>query len=274
MLVIHKIADLRRALVGKQDVALVPTMGNLHGGHLSLVKLARDSGGCVVTSIFVNPLQFAPHEDFAQYPRTLERDAALLASAGVDIVFAPTVEEMYPDMQGFVVEPPAELADILEGEIRPGFFIGVCTVVLKLFNMVQPTIAVFGRKDYQQQLIIKNMVRQLALPIKLRMGDIVRDTDGLALSSRNNYLSESERVQGVQLVECLREVGNFVRSGRSDWPVIEREACESLRQRGWQVDYISIRLCEDLSAPRHGDALLVLGAARIGVTRLIDNVEI
>ncbi len=274
MLVIQKIADLRQALVGKQAVALVPTMGNLHDGHLSLVKLARDSGAFVVTSIFVNPLQFAPQEDLAFYPRTLEVDCALLANAGVDIVFAPTVEEMYPDMQGFVVEPPCELADILEGEIRPGFFIGVCTVVVKLFNIVQPSIAVFGRKDYQQQLIIKNMVRQLALPIELWTGDTVRDVHGLALSSRNNYLSESERVQSAQLVECLRAVSDYVRSGRSDWPEIESEACDSLRRRGWQVDYISIRLCEDLGVPRRGEPLLVLGAARIGATRLIDNLEI
>ena len=187
MQVITTTADLRRALASRRDVTLVPTMGNLHEGHLSLVRIARERPGIVVASVFVNRLQFAPHEDFVKYPRTLERDCELLAAGGCDIVFAPPEEQVYPEPQGYTVHPPGRLADILEGEVRPGFFVGVCTVVLKLFNLVQPGAAVFGKKDYQQLLVIRNMVRQLALPIEIVPAETVRDASGLALSSRNGY---------------------------------------------------------------------------------------
>src|SRR6202790_5163432 len=198
MQIIRTIAELRAAQRAKRRPVLVPTMGNLHAGHLSLVRVARERGDLVVASIFVNRLQFAPHEDFATYPRTFERDCELLAAAGCDIVFAPADDEVYPEPQGYTVHPPPELADILEGQVRPGFFTGVCTVVLKLFNMVEPTVAVFGKKDYQQLLVIRRMVRQLALPVELVPAEIVRDASGLALSSRNGYLDGSQRSEAAQ----------------------------------------------------------------------------
>jgi pantoate--beta-alanine ligase len=281
--VVHTIAELRAALAGRRDVHLVPTMGNLHAGHLSLVRTARARGGCVVASIFVNPLQFAPHEDFASYPRTLAQDCQLLADGGCDVVFAPTVAEMYPEPQAFTVDPPRGLADILEGAVRPGFFTGVCTVVLKLFGMVQPAVAVFGKKDYQQWLVIRAMVRQFALPITIVAGDTVRDPHGLALSSRNGYLTELERVEAMQLHVALGTVAAGIRAGRTDWAALETAASESLRARGWVPDYVAIRRREDLGEPTAPDApaasrpaagaLVVLAAARLGGTRLIDNLE-
>ena len=195
MQIIHTIAELRAALASRHRPVLVPTMGNLHAGHLSLVSIARAHGDVVVTSIFVNRLQFAPHEDFATYPRTFERDCALLADSGCDIVFAPSDREVYPEAQGFTVRPPQELAAILEGEVRPEFFAGVCTVVLKLFNMVQPARAVFGKKDYQQLMVVRGMVRQLSLPIEIIPAETVRDAGGLALSSRNGYLNDAQRAE-------------------------------------------------------------------------------
>src|ERR1700722_18627951 len=199
MQIIRTVAELRAALRAEHRPALVPTMGNLHAGHLSLVRIARERGGPVVASIFVNRLQFAPHEDFAQYPRTLQRDCELLAGSGCDLVFAPAEGEVYPEVQGYRVHPPPELADILEGAVRPGFFTGVCTVVLKFFNIVRPAAAVFGKKDYQQLLMIRSMVRQLALPIEIVPAETVRDSSGLALSSRNGYLSDLQRVEGEGL---------------------------------------------------------------------------
>src|SRR5258708_6206253 len=203
MQIIKTIAELRAALRAKHGRVLVPTMGNLHAGHLSLVRLAREHGDLVVTSVFVNRLQFAPHEDFATYPRTFERDCELLAASGCDHVFAPADNEVYPEPQGYTVHPPPGLADILEGQVRPGFFTGVCTVVLKLFNMVEPAVAVFGKKDYQQLLVIRSIVRQLALPIETVSADTVRDGSGLALSSRNGYLNESQRAEAAQLHGAL-----------------------------------------------------------------------
>jgi pantoate--beta-alanine ligase len=248
-------------------------MGNLHAGHLSLVRIARARGGLVVTSIFVNRLQFAPHEDFATYPRTFERDCELLAGSGCDIVFAPADGEIYPEAQGYAVHPPAELTDILEGQVRPGFFTGVCTIVLKLFNMVQPDAAVFGKKDYQQLLVVRSMVRQLALPIEMVAGETVRDASGLALSSRNGYLNESQRAEAAQLHASLSKLVAAASSGRTDWPALEREAQEFLRTRGWQPDYVAIRRRSDLREPASGEPLVVLAAARLGGTRLIDNLE-
>jgi pantoate--beta-alanine ligase len=265
---------LRRALAAERRITLVPTMGNLHDGHLSLVRLARERPGLVVASIFVNPLQFAPHEDFATYPRTLERDCELLAAGGCDVVFTPPEREIYPEPQEYKVHPPARLADILEGATRLGFFTGVCTVVLKLFNLVQPTAAVFGKKDYQQLLLIRHMVHQLALPIELMAAETVRDAAGLALSSRNGYLSETQRVEAAQLSLALGAVARAVQGGRTDWTALEAEAVDALSARGWSPDYVAIRRRADLGAPSPDDPLVVLGAAVLATTRLIDNREI
>jgi pantoate--beta-alanine ligase len=271
---VRTIAELRAALEVKRRRVLVPTMGNLHAGHLSLVRMARDHGDRVVTSIFVNRLQFAPHEDFASYPRTFERDCELLAGIGCDIVFAPDDSEVYPEPQRFTVHPPPALAEILEGQARPGFFTGVCTVVLKLFNMVQPAVAVFGKKDYQQLLMIRSMVRQLALPIEIASAETVRDASGLALSSRNGYLSDSQRMEAAQLHGALSTLVAAVKSGRTDPHSLEREAREFLSARGWQPDYVAVRRRSDLGAPAAGEPLVALAAAKLGGTRLIDNLEI
>jgi len=276
MQILHTIAELRAA-VGAGRAALVPTMGNLHAGHLALVEQARRAGGPVVTSIFVNRLQFAPHEDFDTYPRTLERDAAMLREAGCDLVFAPSEAELYPEPQGYKVQPPAALADVLEGHFRPGFFTGVCTVVLKLFNCVQPRVAVFGKKDYQQLMVVRNMVRQLALPIEMLGVETSRADDGLALSSRNGYLSAAERTEAPALAQALRRLADQVTAGAPDLATLatlEAQAMDGLRQRGWVPDYITVRRRTDLGDPRPGDALVVLAAARLGSTRLIDNLEI
>jgi pantoate--beta-alanine ligase len=277
--IIRTIAELRATLAGGRRIALVPTMGNLHEGHLSLVRIARERGDLVVTSIFVNRLQFAPHEDFATYPRTLQRDCELLEAHGCDIAFTPEDAEMYPEAQGYTVHPPQSLTGILEGAVRPGFFTGVCTVVLKLFNVVQPTVAVFGKKDYQQLMVVRNMVRQLALPIEILPGETVRGADGLALSSRNGYLNESQRVEAARLNAALNTLVIGARSGCSQWQRLEREARESLTAHGWQPDYVSVRRRSDLlepsaQTPSAGEPLVVLAAARLGAVRLIDNVEI
>ena len=289
MRVVHRIADLQAALEGASARAFVPTMGNLHQGHLDLMQMARQkvdarapSGGKTVASIFVNRLQFAPHEDFDAYPRTLENDCALLEANGCDVVFAPSEKDLYPEPQGFKVHPPAELADILEGHFRPGFFTGVSTVVMKLFMAVfagkAQGSAVFGKKDYQQLMVIRQMVRQFALPIEISGVDTCRAPDGLALSSRNGYLSADERAEAVQLSMALRQLGlAALATGAalpSQLPLLEAEAMQTLRQRGWQPDYLTVRRRQDLQAPQAGDALVVLGAAKLGKTRLIDNLEV
>lgn len=283
MQVVHTIAELRAALRPFNSPALVPTMGNLHAGHLDLVRTARPLGDVTVASIFVNRLQFAPHEDFDTYPRTLQADCDKLAAAGCDVVFAPSEKEMYPEPQGFKVQPPAELADILEGHFRPGFFTGVCTVVMKLFQSVLSDakgerFAVFGQKDYQQQMVIRRMVQQFALPITIVSGDTQRAPDGLALSSRNGYLSEAERAEAVQLSLALRALGRDALAAADglvrQLPALEARAMKDLAARGWQPDYLTVRRRADLQAPQAGDPLVVLGAARLGKTRLIDNFEI
>ena len=274
MQVIHSISELREALAGREGVALVPTMGNLHEGHLSLVRRGVKCGGPVVASIFVNRLQFAPHEDFDQYPRTLARDCELLQAAGCDVVFAPSEKDLYPEPQNYKVHPPANLADTLEGQFRPGFFVGVCTVVLKLLNVVQPRFAVFGKKDYQQWRVIQGMVRQLALPTEIIACETVREASGLAMSSRNGYLSTSEIVEAAQLQTMLRRIAAAVRAGQNNWIGLEREASDGLAVRGWVPDYVSIRQQEDLREPVDVAPLVILAAARLGATRLIDNVEI
>ena len=280
MRIVRTIAELRQALAGTSGTAFVPTMGNLHEGHLALVRLAQQQGGPVVVSIFVNRLQFAPHEDFDTYPRTFEGDCELLRSVGCDIVFAPPEAELYPQAQTCKVQPPAELADILEGHFRAGFFTGVCTVVLKLLNCVQPAFAVFGKKDYQQLLVVRHMVRQLALPIAIVAAETTRADDGLALSSRNGYLSEAERTEAPTLSRELRSIAAALANTALDPAALEAAAMDALRARGWQPDYVAIRRQTDLGAPGAGafapsrEPLVVLAAARLGVTRLIDNVEV
>ncbi|WKB52250.1 pantoate--beta-alanine ligase [Eleftheria terrae] len=279
MRIVHTITELRQALAGATKTAFVPTMGNLHEGHLSLVKLARERGGPVVASVFVNRLQFAPHEDFDRYPRTFERDCDLLRSVGCNVVFAPSEDELYPEPQVFRIQPPPELGDILEGHFRPGFFTGVSTVVLKLFNCVQPRVAVFGKKDYQQLMVVRRMVQQLALPTEIVAGETTRAEDGLALSSRNGYLSESERAEAVQLAMSLKHIQLSMRNGHPDPAALEQEVMDNLRQRGWVPDYVAIRRRVDLGVPSAeqraaGEPLVVLAAAKLGNTRLIDNMEI
>jgi pantoate--beta-alanine ligase len=271
--IVHTIADLRAALSGAGPVNLVPTMGNLHAGHLSLVGAARQRPGVLVTSIFVNRLQFGPQEDFSRYPRTLDSDCRQLEGAGCDIVFAPADAEIYPQEQEYKLVPPAAIADIFEGAVRPGFFIGVCTVVLKLFHIVRPDTAYFGRKDYQQLLIVRRMVQQLSMPIEIIGGETVRNANGLALSSRNSYLSPAELVEAAELGRTLRRLAGEVRAGGVAWPDLERNAIQSLRSRHWQPDYIAVRRATDLGAAEATDPLIVIGAARLGGTRLIDNYE-
>lgn len=274
MKVIASIAVLRAELAGR-EVACVPTMGNLHEGHLGLMRIARRHAACSVATIFVNRLQFAPHEDFDRYPRTFADDCAKLDAEGVDVVFAPDEREMYPVPQAYKVEPPPALADILEGEFRPGFFRGVCTVVLKLFNIVQPRIAVFGKKDYQQLRVVRNMVTQLALPIEIVAGETARAEDSLALSSRNMYLSATERSEAPRLQRVLAGIAQEVRAGARDFEALERAATDELRAHGWAPDYVAVRRQADLQRPApHDTALVAVAAAKLGTTRLIDNIEI
>ena len=276
MKILHTIAELRAALPGPQSCAFVPTMGNLHEGHLALVRQAKQHGLPVVTSIFVNRLQFAPHEDFDRYPRTLPRDAELLKGAGCDLVFAPDEREMYPEPQAFKVTPDPALADIMEGHFRPGFFTGVSTVVMKLFSIVQPKVAVFGKKDYQQLMVIRRMVEQFALPLAVEGGETRRADDGLALSSRNGYLSATELTEALALSQTLKQLAEGFRAQPSALGPLEAQAIQDLATRGWQPDYLTVRRRSDLLPPTAADALaplVVLGAARLGNTRLIDNFE-
>ena len=273
MEIIRSIGALRVRLAQEDSIALVPTMGNLHDGHLNLVKIAREHARCIVVSIFVNPLQFGPNEDLANYPRTPEQDCAHLETAGAHIVFMPTVEDMYPVPQQIVVEPPP-VADQLCGAARPGHFRGVTTVVLKLFNMVQPQVGVFGKKDFQQLFILREMVKQLNLPITMIGGETVRESDGLAMSSRNGYLKPAERLEAPRLHRALLQVVQAAQGGRRDFAAIEAQTAQYLTQLGWIVDYISVRSADTLLTPEPDEhALVVLGAARLGKTRLIDNIE-
>jgi pantoate--beta-alanine ligase len=275
MQICQTIESLRAARRSKNKVAFVPTMGNLHEGHISLMNQAREHADVVIASIFVNRLQFGPNEDFEKYPRTFEADCQRLREAGVDILFAPTETDLYPEPQEYTVEPPA-IQHQLDGEFRPGHFSGVATVVLKLFNIVQPDVALFGKKDYQQLMVIRNMTRQLALPIEIIGGETVRTGDGLALSSRNGYLSTSERIEATRLSALLRDMQQAIQTGSLDFACHEANARAKLDQHGWRTDYISIcRQC-DLQIPtgQKNEALVILAAARLGKTRLIDNLEI
>jgi pantoate--beta-alanine ligase len=272
----HTIAAMRAAVASVScRVVMVPTMGNLHDGHIALMRAARQHGDCVVATIFVNRLQFRPGEDFEKYPRTFEADCERLRAAGVDHLFAPDEQELYPEPQRYAVEPPAEHANILEGEIRPGHFRGVATVVMKLFCIVQPQAALFGKKDFQQFMVLSSMVREFALPIEIIPGPTVRAADGLALSSRNGYLSAAERAEAPRLYSVLTKVVDQVRAGEKDYARLESEAIEELRAHGWVPDYIALRRKIDLqSASAHDSGLVVLAAARLGSTRLIDNLEV
>ncbi|MDH6241262.1 pantoate--beta-alanine ligase [Polynucleobacter sphagniphilus] len=283
MKIISDIQELRDHLRGQNRASFVPTMGNLHEGHLSLMRLARQHGDPVVASIFVNRLQFGPNEDFDSYPRTMQADIDKLEKEGVYILFAPTERDLYPQPQEYRVEPPEQLGKILEGEFRPGFFQGVCTVVLKLFSCVQPKVAVFGKKDYQQLMIIRQMVKQFALPVDIIPGETIRADDGLALSSRNSYLTPEQRVEAPHLQRILNEVRHQVLDlkdrNSASLSQIEKQAVEQLVKRGWQPDYIAIRQQIDLSISsdeslQNGESLVILTAAKIGNTRLIDNLEI
>ena len=279
MKIISCIEELRDHLRGQLRTAFVPTMGNLHDGHLSLMRLARKHGDPVVASIFVNRLQFGPNEDFDKYPRTFQADVEKLEKEGVYILFAPTEKDLYPEPQEFRVQPPNDLGNTLEGEFRPGFFSGVTTIVLKLFSCVQPSVAVFGKKDYQQLMIVRNMSKQFALPTEIIAAETFRAEDGLALSSRNMYLSSEERAEAPALFQSLNAVANEVCSGHLDIFELERQAMADLGKRGWKPDYISIRKRANLQPPSAGDMaqgekLVVLAAAKLGATRLIDNLEI
>lgn len=283
MKIISDIQELRDHLRGQNRSSFVPTMGNLHEGHLSLMRLARQHGDPVVASIFVNRLQFGPNEDFDSYPRTMQADIEKLEKEGVYILFAPTERDLYPQPQEYRVDPPQQLGDILEGEFRPGFFKGVCTVVLKLFSCVQPKVAVFGKKDYQQLMIIRQMAKQFAIPVDIIPGETIRADDGLALSSRNGYLSIEERVEAPQLQRVLKEVREQVLQLKernvASLSEIEKKAVATLVGRRWNPDYIAIRKQSDLAPASNeslhtGEPLVILTAAKIGKTRLIDNLEI
>lgn len=273
---IHEtIAGLREALKNAGRRALVPTMGNLHDGHIALMRQARQHGDTVIATIFVNRLQFRPGEDFEKYPRTFAADCEKLAAAGVDHLFFPAEDEMYPVPQRYYVEPPPEHANVLDGEFRPGHFRGVATVVLKLFSITQPQVALFGKKDFQQLMVLRNMSRDFALPIEIVAGETVRAADGLALSSRNGFLSVQERAEAPRLHRLLDGIRNAIRSGNNDFARLERAAMEELRASGWTPDYVAVRERLGLQLPAaHDSALVVLGAALLGSTRLIDNLEV
>lgn len=280
MLIARSIADLRQALAPYRRPAFVPTMGNLHEGHIALVRQAKPLGDVTVASIFVNRLQFLPHEDFDSYPRTWEADCAQLQAAGCDVLFAPRETDLYPEPQTFKVHPDQQLADMLEGHFRPGFFVGVSTVVMKLFACVLGAtggVAVFGKKDYQQLMVIRHMVRQFALPIDVVAGETCRAADGLALSSRNGYLGLEERQEAVALSQALQRLAQqWLGTAPSDRSLLERLALDALRARGWAPDYLTVRRRADLLPATADDAagtLVALGAARLGSTRLIDNLE-
>jgi pantoate--beta-alanine ligase len=283
MKIISDINELRDHLRGQNRTSFVPTMGNLHEGHLSLMRLARQYGDPVVASIFVNRLQFGPNEDFDSYPRTMQADIDKLEQEGVYILFAPTEKDLYPQPQEYRVDPPQQLGDTLEGEFRPGFFKGVCTVVLKLFSCVQPRVAVFGKKDYQQLMIVRQMAGQFALPVEIVPAETIRAEDGLALSSRNIYLSASERAEAPALqrqLSAMREqVLGLKEKTVSALMDIEAKALTQMQTRGWEPDYMAIRQQGDLAKPTQanldsGQALVIVTAAKLGKTRLIDNLEI
>ena len=274
MEIITDISSLRLRLKSEHYVVFVPTMGNLHEGHLSLLQIAKQKSGCLVASIFVNRLQFEQTSDFDRYPRTPADDFRLLENYGVDVVFFPTEKDIYPVQQEFLIEPPP-LANILEGEFRPGFFCGVATLVLKLFNLVRPQLAIFGKKDYQQLCILRAMVQQLNLSIEIDAGETIRTSDGLAMSSRNRYLNSKERTEAARLFQVLSKIKLEIETGNRNFKKLQNIARETLVNYGWKVDYIALRQSDTLAPAQISDRdLIVLGAAKLGATRLIDNLEI
>lgn len=284
------IASLRSALAAERfagkRIGFAPTMGNLHAGHASLMTEARQHADCVVASIFVNRLQFGPAEDFDRYPRTFTADCDTLQGAGVDHLFAPTEAELYPAPQSYFIEPETFQQTTLEGEFRPGHFRGVATVVMKLFNIAQPDVALFGKKDFQQLMVISNMVRDLNLPIEIIGVPTVRAEDGLALSSRNGYLSAEERREAPRLYRALKNIVSRLREGAIDLRELEAKAVSELEENGWKPQYVAVRKTLDLREPgvikcasadgsaARPEGLVVLGAAWLGQTRLIDNIEV
>lgn len=284
MQIIHTVNELRSALKAQSSIGFVPTMGNLHAGHIYLVEIAKQHAQCVVVSIFVNPLQFGANEDLASYPRTLEADCEKLKIAGADIVFVPSVAEMYPQCtdnksdgknlnQTMTITPPP-IANALCGTSRPGHFAGVATVVMKLFNIVQPQVAVFGKKDFQQLFIIKELVKQFNLPIEIIAGNTVRESSGLAMSSRNGYLTSTQKIEAAQLQQCLQQTVSAIKQGNTDFANLEQTAIQALNSKGWLVDYISARSANTLALATKDDSnLVVLGAAKLGNVRLIDNID-
>jgi pantoate--beta-alanine ligase len=279
MQIIHTINELRNVLKTHQSIGFVPTMGNLHAGHIHLVEIAKQRAKCVVVSIFVNPLQFGANEDLASYPRTLDADCEKLKIAGADIVFAPSVTEIYPYFDGknlnqsmSITSPP--VANDLCGATRPGHFGGVATVVMKLFNIVMPQFAVFGKKDFQQLFIIKDLVKQFNFPIEIIAGETVRESNGLAMSSRNGYLSAEQKSEAAQLQQCLQQIVNSIKQGNTNFADLEQTATQALNNKGWLVDYISVRSANTLAPATIKDLnLVVLAAAKLGSTRLIDNID-
>ncbi|MDH2918224.1 MAG: pantoate--beta-alanine ligase [Sideroxydans sp.] len=273
MKIIHSVIELREFLARQARITFVPTMGNLHQGHLALMRQARQHGACVVASVFVNPLQFGPNEDFERYPRTLQADCELMQGL-VDVVFAPSVSEMYPLPQSVFIEPPA-IANELCGAARPGHFRGMATVVLKLLNIVQPHVALFGKKDYQQLHIIRQMVAQLNLAVQIVGGETVRAADGLALSSRNQYLDEVQRRIAPQLRQVLLNLRDDLLQGEQNFSQLSAHAIQQLSAQGWQVEYVSLRKQADLSVMNAlvNDGVIV-AAAKLGSTRLLDNIEV
>lgn len=279
MKIIKTIEELRQELHGQLNTAFVPTMGNLHEGHMTLMRIAKEYGSPVVASVFVNRLQFSPNEDFDQYPRTLAEDVEKLENEGVDYLFTPTEQVLYPEPQTYTVKTPDGLGNILEGKYRPGFFEGVATVVLKLFSCVQPHVAVFGKKDYQQLMIIRKMVQQFNLPIKIIGAELHRAENGLALSSRNRYLSEQEKHDALTLYKTLANIKEQILAGNYQLKELEFKALTHLSNNDWLPDYVAIRRQRDLQQPTPEDLinkapLVALAAAKIGSTRLIDNIEI
>ena len=278
MQIFSNVAELRSALAKVRQqgktIAFAPTMGNLHAGHISLMRQGREHADCVVASIFVNRLQFGPHEDFDKYPRTFEADCAQLREAGVEFLFAPTEADLYPEPQTYVIEPP-DIQFLLEGECRPGHFRGVATVVMKLFQIVQPDVALFGKKDYQQLMVLRNMASQFMLPIKIIGGETVRAEDGLALSSRNGYLSPEERAEAPRLQQILQSIRQAVQAGDRNYESLCKKAAETLNAHGWKTDYISIRRQQDLAPATPSDTdLVIVAASKLGTPRLLDNLEI
>lgn len=279
MQITHTVNELRNALKAQPSIGFVPTMGNLHAGHIHLVEIAKQHAQCVVVSIFVNPLQFGANEDLASYPRTLEADCEKLKIAGADIVFAPPVAEVYADFDGnnlnqtMTITPPP-MARELCGASRPGHFSGVATVVMKLFNIVQPQVAVFGQKDFQQLFVIKQLVKQFNLPITIIAGNTVREPSGLAMSSRNGYLTSTQKIVATQLQLCLQQIVSAIKQGNTDFSGLAQTAMQMLNDKGWLVDYISVRSANTLALATKDDSnLVVLGAAKLGNVRLIDNID-